>query len=421
MLVLGKALVPGVSCASANVSLRVDGLAITGAITGGGIFANGYACNLQVSNNRVFSNSGTFGGGVRIGHTTGLVAGTSYVDAVNLNVNMHHNWIAENGAIAIGAAGAETGGAAGGITLGNGSHNYSVVSNYVCGNFSLADGAGVSHAGMSTPGTIARNTIIFNQSFDQNAVPSGAGLSIAALLPPAGGTAAGTGDVTVNANLFQGNQAGAGAGGAVSIARTLTADDVVLTNNMIVNNVTGYAGAVALSSVTENVRLVNNTIANNVSTATTQQAFAVAAGAPTNAQVAGLALLDGPAPRLLNNIIWGNRSYVFVIGGTVTKLCNPGATGLDLNNGACIGGSVTYSDIGFLGTGNNPLQPRYTVFSNTTPQNNLYGGGPACTSTTAQQQHKRALQQVPASAALWWPMRHCSSRRTTSPTRCNPR
>ncbi len=375
VLVLGKALVPGASCLGADIPLRVDGLAITGSITGGGVLANGYACNLQVSNNRIFSNSGTYGGGVRIGHTTGLVAGNAYVDAVNRNVNMHHNWIAENGAIAIGAAGVEAGGAAGGITLGTGSHNYNVVSNYICGNFSLADGAGVSHAGRSTAATIARNTIIFNQSFDQNATPNGAGLSIAALLPPAGGTAAGTGDVTVDANLFQGNQAGAGSGGAVSIARTLAPDDVVLTNNMIVNNVTGFAGAVALSGVTENVRLVNNTIANNVSTATTQQAFAAAAGAPTNPQVAGVALLDGPAPRMLNNILWGNRSYVFVIGGATTKLCNPGATGLDANGACQPAGSPSYRDIGFLGTGNDPLQPRYTVFSDTSA-NRTYVGPP---------------------------------------------
>ena len=166
-------------------------------------------------------------------------------------------------------------------------------------------------------------------------------------------------------------------------------DDVVLTNNMIVNNVTGFAGAVALSGVTENVRLVNNTIANNVSTATTQQAFAAAAGAPTNPQVAGVALLDGPAPRMLNNILWGNRSYIFVIGGATTKLCNPGATGLNPDSGACQynqnAGGPSYRDIGFLGTGNDPLQPRYTVFSDTAA-NRVYVGLPLqeanCSNTT---------------------------------------
>ena len=370
VLVLGRSNNQGTGCLNSQ-ALRIDGLAITGSITGGGILANGYACGLQVSNNRVFGNTGTYGGGVRIGHTA-LVNGATFVDAVNPNVNLHHNWIAENGGTTVGVAGG-TGGGAGGVTLGTGSTGYSVASNYVCGNFSLSDGAGISHYGRSNGATIARNTIIFNQNFDQGLSPNGGGLSIAAPLPVGGGAGAGTGDLTVDANLLQGNQAGAGAGGAISIARTLTADDVVLTNNMIVNNVTGFAGAVAMSGVTESVRLVNNTIANNVSTATTQQAFAVAAGAPTNPQVAGVALLDGPAPTLLNNNLWGNRSYVFVVGGTFTKLCNPGATGLDAN-GACLpAGSPSYRDIGFLGTGNDPLRPRYTVFSDTA-QNRAYVG-----------------------------------------------
>ena len=54
----------------------------------------------------------------------------------------------------------------------------------------------------------------------------GGGVSIAGQIPVGGGVAAGTGDVAVNANLFQGNQAGAGAGGGVSIARTVAGDDI---------------------------------------------------------------------------------------------------------------------------------------------------------------------------------------------------
>ena len=81
----------------------------------------------------------------------------------------------------------------------------------------------------------------------------------------------------MDANLFQGNQAGAGAGGGVSIARTVNGRRPRrLTNNMIVNNVAAYAGGgVALTdTVTNNrpgVRLVNNTVASNVSTATNRQ------------------------------------------------------------------------------------------------------------------------------------------------------
>lgn len=375
VLVLGKkGSTPGVECDNAGVALRIDGLAITGAITGSGILANGYACNLQISNNRVFSNSGSSGGGVRIGHTS-LIDGTSYVDAVNRNVRMHNNWIAENGSISVGVAGANSGGG-GGITLGTGSDGYRVDNNYVCGNFSLSDGAGMSHLGQSNAGSIVSNKFIFNQSFNGGASPGGAGLSIAAQLTPLGGTVQGTGDVAVNANLFQGNQAGAGSGGAVSIARTLPGDDVVLANNMVINNVTGYAGAVALSGNTGNVRLVNNTVASNVSTATTRQAFGVALGAPSNPQIAGVALLDGAAPTLLNNILWGNRSYVFVTGTTRTALCNPGTTGLDAN-GACLPATTaaSYQDLGAVTPPTNgALAPRYSVFTDTTANRAAFTG-----------------------------------------------
>lgn len=383
VLVLGKKLLLGdgsFGCLDAGTSLRIDGLAITGAITGGGILANGYACNLQVSNNRVFGNSGTYGGGVRVGHVA-LLAQNVFVDAVNRNVNLHHNWIAENGAIAVGVAGGTSGGA-GGITLGTGASNYTVASNYVCGNFSLADGAGMSHVGESTASKITGNKIIFNQNFAGGTNPSGGGLSIAGLIGPAGVISAGTGSVTVDANLFQGNQAGAGSGGAVSVARTLPAnslsgrpaDQVVLTNNMVINNVAGYAGAVALSNNNGDVRLVNNTVASNVSTATTRQAFGVAIGTPTNPQIAGVALLDGPAPTMLNNILWGNRSYVFVIGGATSGLYNPGST-VDALGVITANPTASYRDLGAVAPTSAALLPSYSVFTDGAPyvgNNNLF-------------------------------------------------
>jgi uncharacterized repeat protein (TIGR01451 family) len=367
VLVLGKkGLAPGVECENAGIALRVDGLSITGAITGGGILANGYACNLQVSNNRVFSNAGSFGGGVRIGHTE-LVSGNVFVDAVNRNVTMHHNWITENGALSIGAAGANTGGG-GGITLGTGSDGYRVENNYVCGNFSQSDGAGLSHLGRSNAGVIASNKFIFNQSFAGGFNPRGGGVSIAAQTAPAGGTAQGTGDVTVTGNLIQGNQAGAGAGGGVSIAETLPGDDVVLTNNMVVNNVTSFAGAVALSGNTGNVALVNNTVASNVSTASSQQAFAVVLGAPTVPQIAGVAVVDGNAPILLNNITWGNRSYVHVITNDKSGLCDPGSTSIDAS-GVCNVINPSYNDMGPVSPTSGVPVPRNSLFTTGAPYN----------------------------------------------------
>ena len=125
---------------AALAALKIDGLTVTGGDSGGGILASGYACGLEVSNNRVVANYGTYGGGVRVGHTT-LVNGTAYTDGVNRPPNIHHNWISQNGATEAGGGG--------GITLGTGSDSYVVTSNYICGNFSMADGGGMSHLGLS--------------------------------------------------------------------------------------------------------------------------------------------------------------------------------------------------------------------------------------------------------------------------------
>ena len=52
----------GTTCANAGVAFRIDGLTITGSDSGGGILASGYDCNLQITNNRVVGNYGTFEG-----------------------------------------------------------------------------------------------------------------------------------------------------------------------------------------------------------------------------------------------------------------------------------------------------------------------------------------------------------------------
>ena len=122
--------------------LSIDGLTVTGSDSGGGILASGYACGLEVSNNRVVGNYGTYGGGIRVGHT--VLAATqagnlTYTDGVNRYPSIHHNWVSQNGATANGGGG--------GITMGTGSDGYKVSSNYVCGNFSMSDGGGLSHLG----------------------------------------------------------------------------------------------------------------------------------------------------------------------------------------------------------------------------------------------------------------------------------
>jgi large repetitive protein len=369
------------------VPLHIDGLTITGADSGGGILASGYACGIEISNNRVVGNYGTYGGGIRVGHTTLTDTPTSFTDAVNRLPWLHHNQVLQNGA---GGAGG-----GGGITLGTGSNGYLVEKNYVCGNFSMADGGGLSHLGQSAgringnasnlPNRILNNKFIFNQTFNQSFDPMGGGVSIAGHVPFIGVDPEGSGDVLVNANLLQGNQAGAGAGGGVSITRTVlgsnanSTDDVVLTNNMIVNNVAAYAGGgVALAEAAGSVSLVNNTVASNVSTATNRQAANQGGWAfPSNPQVAGIWVLGGSNPTLLNNIVWGNRSYIYLIDKTTSPyaygLFNPGTTSISSPNL-----TPSYSDLGREFDGVSPnLAPTYSVLTtggvnpNVTPSNTV--------------------------------------------------
>ena len=331
---------------------RIDGFLITGAINGGGIFANAYARNLQISNNKVQSNQGTRVGGIRLGYQSvvdpaGDVGfGTNYLSAHNENVNIHHNQVDENGGVFEPAAG-------GGIALFNGSDNYRITENWICGNFTLVYGAGISHFGLSHDGLIEDNKILFNEATDE-----GGGIIVTGELVPVGADpdilTPGSGSVTINRNLIQGNLAGDDGGGI----RTLLANgqDVALNpadntawyhidilSNMIVNNVSADAGGGISLDDTASVSIINNTIAYNDSTGTGADAFgapchpfAVAqghcpagagggnptvatptvAGLQAGAHSASLQAAFDPSvaqsfasPVLYNNIIWHNRSF----------------------------------------------------------------------------------------------------------------
>ena len=127
---------------------RIDGFSMMSATSGGGITVNGFAHYLQISNNRLINNAGTYGGGIRLG-TPGLTDPTcgpaDYCSNGNDNITIHHNQILMNGSV-----GATTGG--GGIAIHNGSTDYEVTDNYICGNFSTSKGAGISHVGLSDGG-----------------------------------------------------------------------------------------------------------------------------------------------------------------------------------------------------------------------------------------------------------------------------
>lgn len=352
-----------------NRVARIDGIGITGADHGGGILASGYARSLQVSNNRIFSNQGTYGGGIRIGHAT-LLDGTDPTDSKNTDVQIHYNQIRQNGSL---------GGVGGGIALYTGSDRYQVRENTVCGNFSTGNGGGIGHLGLSDGGTIANNDVLFNQTFNQGVGVNGGGVFVGGVAPVAPATlSAGSGDVDVLANRIQGNQAGAGDGGGIR-AQFVNGTDVEaspnnsngwhrinIDNNVIVDNMAALAGGGISLQDTALAFIRHNTVANNDSTATVGAVFDPFTNRST-AQPAGIVArahsdaLDGAIgngggvrdykvfsnPTLQNNVVWHNRSFYWAI----DPACDPtGSTtpcfGLVPDIGA--GGAPVYDDLAVL-------------------------------------------------------------------------
>ncbi len=324
IFVAGKA--AGGNTFANNPGARIDGFTIVGASTGGGIVVNGYNQGLSIGNNRLTANAGTFGGGIRVGHPTLTDEdGLTYIDAHNDDIRIHHNHIAKNGGM---------GGVGAGISLNPGSDNYRVQENWVCGNFTQGDGAGIGHLGVSEGGLIEDNTIIFNESFAQAGPQSGGGIFVGGQAPLLGMDATpGTGSVTIDANLIRGNAAGAGDGGGIRIANANGQDvfdndadptqwhAVNVFNNMITNNVAGLSGGGISLQDALRVSIRNNTVANNDATATTAEAVAGNRSEPhpagivshvhsgTLAAAAGAGFSD---PELSDNIVYQNRSFYWL-------------------------------------------------------------------------------------------------------------
>lgn len=347
------------------INARIDGFTLTNSDQGGGVFINGYAQNVEVANNLVNGNTGDYGGGVRVGHPNLEVAGAP-VDAWNDNVSIHHNDINQNGNAAPDAVG-------GGVALYMGSDNYRVNNNQICGNFSISHGGGIGHLGLNRNGKIENNTIIFNQSFNQQNPAHGGGIFIGGEPSPLLGLSLGSGSVRVAGNRIQGNQAGAGDGGGIR-AQFVNGQDVLenpdslaswhkltLVNNMIVNNVAGLAGAVSLQDVAYSA-IDYNTIANNDSTATAMGAFAPNSTSTSFNQPAGIVAYEHSAalddsigqadevvnyhvhanPELVNNIILHNRSFHFDTINGVFKLLP------DVNPNTSLANAFTTWDLAVL-------------------------------------------------------------------------
>jgi hypothetical protein len=332
-----------------KTSALIDGLSITGATeSGGGIYANSYAPNLHITNNEIYANEGSLSGGIRVG-TPSILDGAAYVNSHNENLVISTNHIAVNGSL-------QSGG--GGVSIYKGADDYLVSKNLICGNHSANYGGGIAHFGLSLDGTISENVIVSNEAKDEAGGVMVAGELVAAGSDPA--LTEGSGSVTIDSNLIQGNKAGDDGAGIRALLvngqdvwlNWRTPDDwyhIDILNNMIVDNSSGdHGGAISLDDAVI-VDIVQNTIANNDSTATGSGAFGggctvdepvgqycppqseAGAGGLINSipRVAGIAayaystpLADAVAlspvsdqlrqfsnPTLENNIIWKNRSF----------------------------------------------------------------------------------------------------------------
>ena len=368
----------------ANNRARIDGFTITGSDNGGGgIYVHSYAHGLEISNNHVFGNSGSYHGGIRIGRPfLELVDDGPY--RFNDRVYIHNNSITQNGSLA---------GAGGGLSIATGSDRYNVNENFICGNFAKGDGGGIGHLGLSNNGQITNNRIVLNQSFDQANTRSGGGVFIGGE-PPAAGNATltkGSGFVTVDGNLIQSNHAAAGHGGGIRTqfvnGRDIANDDrngqwyrITMTNNMITNNVAGWSGGGISMSDTVRSRVHHNTISNNDATATVGPIVNVNT---SDAQPAGISsephspllkaaipvrintstLRNFSNPNLRNNIIWQNRSFRYDA-TTGTSQLLPIVTQTTV--GEC-GAGAQYWDLGVLGTNTTyRLNPIRSILTDTT-------------------------------------------------------
>src|SRR6266436_9347689 len=366
-----------------------------------------WAHNLEIANNRIYNNQGTLAGGISIGqgeHPDGYVQGgavanpdpgscqTSTVTNTQLPycfdrfVNIHHNAITANSSEGDELFSATPTGA-GGVAFCSGADNYQFNYNWVCGNLSTGDGAGVAHVGFIWDGDIEHNTIIFNQGTNPTTPSNGGGLLVMSapdtdpLCPGEpdsdcshayGSVGDGIGrNLKINANLIMGNAAEAGAGGGVRFQGVNGIDvstfpnnpelwyTVSFTNNIVANNVAGWDGGGVSLQDSIGVNLINNTIVSNDSTASSGTLFgaffASQASAPTpcprDAQGANIPCvpLSDPQPAGLSSA-GHTAEFLASLPASITCPTGHGAGGTGtggLVNGACrrVSFPILYNDV----------------------------------------------------------------------------
>ena len=289
---------------------RIDGLSLIGASNAPGVLVNGYAHYLEVSNTKIYTNSGTYAGGIQIGHP-GAAAPFADEDAQNDHVSIHNNVVSSNAATETGGGGA--------IVLGTGSTNYTVRNNFVAANLTSGNGGGIAHIGRSEVGVIDGNTVVWNESFVQGTGTNGGGIFVGGTAQPAGAASLGTGQVEVTNNLVQGNAASGGDGGGIALDGFVGTDRVRLYNNVIVNNVAGLAGGgISIANVPSSaggfggpiVDIAHDTVADNDSTGTAGAAFSSPlVSTPQPAGISGRGSVS--QVRIANSIVWHNRTFYF--------------------------------------------------------------------------------------------------------------
>lgn len=383
----------------------IDGLTITDSSNGGGgIFTHAWTHNLQIANNRIYSNIGTLSGGINIGQgefpdaylngTTldtnpgscesgaGDLPNTQEPYCFQIHVNVHNNYVAANTSIGDELFSGTPAGA-GGVSFCTGSDYYNFNYNWVCGNMSTGDGGGLSHLGFIKNGDIEHNSVLFNQSLNPTIPTNGGGIIVMGAAPDgnqivngvntecgsvtdndcAPGLSDGTGPgLVINANLIQGNAAEAGSGGGIRLQSVNGTEvprfpsqpaswyAVTMTNNLIINNVAGWDGAGVSLQDALVTNLINNTIASNDTTATagvlSDTIGAPLASAPVPGQTttnSGTASLPQPA-----GLVTMANSPVLtgaLTTGPLTCPTNHGTSGVPPANGGgnyCAASSIPY-------------------------------------------------------------------------------
>ena len=416
----------------------IDGLTLTDASEGGGgIFVHAWAHNLQIANNRVYSNIGTLSGGINVGQgespdaylaqttldtdpgscETSNIANTQLPYCFDLHVNVHNNSVTSNTSIGDELFSGTPAGA-GGVSFCTGADYYKFNYNWVCGNMSTGDGGGVSHIGFNKNGDIEHNTIIFNQSLNPTIPTNGGGIIVMQTAPDGTlpGAAAGTecGSVTdvdcapglgdgtgpglvINANLIMGNAAEAGSGGGIRLQGVNGTDvprfpttpanwySVQVTNNIITNNVAGWDGGGVSLQDSLAVNMVNNTIASNDSTATAGVLFNTL-GAPLASAPGATYQTTSPqtsAPQPAGVVSMANSpSLVAAYPAGVTLTCpanNPGCA--SFSNPYLANDLIWQNRTFFIGVGTK-VQPLFQQ-NLVTLYNSVFTGGVPSTTGTA--------------------------------------